>query len=202
MLNDIYDQLLLIKKLLLDPCDKVALTRFEAIEKQIGLEVPAVVKNLIMHCEEVNFVHGMFSGYEVHRLDELERIYSEKEKALSFFGEYSIDSSMNLIGEKIEIFNEDPERKNTAEATIETNLARFLPVAQHKGDYLVVDLLSEPDRAIYELMMGHSAFLYSPSVMDHLDYLSSGIGSGDVYIEDEQLDFPVFWCHRRPLKEQ
>ncbi len=196
MSSDFVKELLSLRDRLLEPCDSAVMSRFQIIEKLAGFEIPHFVKKLITLSDHVNDIQGIFSGYELHTLDQLEEIYVSKEKPLSFFGDYSLDLNFNLLNDTIEVFVDDPEKAGAASPTVITNVSRFLPLARHRGDYLVVDLSSQAGDELYELTMGYAANIYAPTLFQHINYLITGLSNGEVRIEDECFDFPVYWYDR------
>ena len=196
MQAELLEQLSSIKRNLFEPCSDAELKNFLAIENQINLKIPLVIKKLIAMSEEINDIDGFFSGYEVFSLDELESVYSSLEVPLSFFGQHKLDSEFNLLEDKLDVYLEDPDKVKTPDKFAIDNLARLLPFASHQGDHLVVDLLSDSGSQVFEVMLGHTVTLYSPSIIQHIDYLILGFENGDVYIEDDYIDFPTFWSNR------
>lgn len=196
-MSDIDDLSRLLSELS-ESCSHEFGTAWAPIEKIAGMRVPSSIRRLVEFADLINVRHpDLLAGYELYSLDQIRDAYSEPNRHNSFFSEYTHDKNFELLGNDcIEMYCSDPELEESYLPVKAINLLRFLPIAQLKGDYLVVDLLSISKESIYELMMGYSANLFAPTLRDHIEDLISGISNGAYTIEEDFVDFPVWWFHR------
>lgn len=165
------------------------------IEEEINYSIPKSVQKLIEYGEEINAqLNDVFGGYEVYTAEEIQNIYLHKKAKLSFFSEYFIDQSFNMIDDQsIELAADSTNYEKV------TNLSRFFPLCHHKGDYIVIDL--ESDASLTEIMLGFSAEVVSPNLDIHFQDLIDGLESKVYKIDsDGDISYPFFWEMRKKLK--
>jgi len=160
----------------------------DQISELCGYEIPLPIQALLVNSSKYSegYCEGWLSGYENELMtpDRLLDLYTTKKSdSMLYFGVYETDSNFNFVDHNVDIWYGNPDA-DSASPEVVTNLLRYLPIASLQGDYIVVDLDSKGSNPLFQLDL-ISGYLYATNIIEHLDFLINGLGSGEVTIDED-----------------
>jgi len=199
--NEILEQLVAIKCEFEELDEDIVKREFFEVEAVLNkitawqVKLPNDLKFLISVAEKLNLIEGLFSGYKILNVERFLEIYKSNTTHLNFLSLLSCEEKLGLAIHEIDFYEGDFTSDNDIRESTRV-LGRFVPIAKEKTDFLVVDLASTNENRMYDLQLGHSAFLYAPSVSKHIDNIIYGLQSNRFQVVDGDLSFPKVWHER------